>query len=272
MAKKFSRPSASTIDYIAKGETQRVHRELRDAMAIVLGPPITSCFLGGEERLVVPPLRWPPSGTWLRLEMPYDMLRARSEWAEVFPPYCELVAQALGRELKAALNRDETRQLQPWPDLENATRFLLSVVFWREYLFEGQRHGEGSAAVDAEGDRFAYHLAEALRALLGPWLRGDVRTRRNLIRKAAFELDRVADTNEEMAEERHDGRFADLAIRDSVNGFVGRPSEELRQLVQHLKRVTEEDRRRGMDERESARRVLDGVSVSDEDDEFESET
>jgi hypothetical protein len=255
LAAGLTRPSASAIDWIRNGTTKTVRRELREAIAHVCGEPITSEFLGGEAPLDVPPLKWPPSAQ-LDLSMPYEMYGDRQTWADGVPPSYELVARILGAELSGALNRDNPMQRQPWPDLRNATRWLLSIAFWREFLFEGQRHGQSVPDMQADAELFATHMAEAMRALLRPWLNGKVTTRQHLIRKAVFELDRLAMVNEDIATERHTGRFADSAIRDQVNGYVG--SEDARELRALLESARDKLRAEGVDERQIARMIRAG--------------
>jgi hypothetical protein len=262
LAKTLKRPSASTIDWVLKGTTKRVHRELRDAIAIVCGPPITSEYLGGERSLAVAQLRWPPTATaWRGIPMPFDMIgrdRARRE-TELLPPGYELTAHVLGKQMTDALKQEGRSERTPWPDFANVIRWYLSVVFWREFLFDGQRHGQSRSDLKNDADLFAHHLAEATRALLRPWLEGKVTTRRNLIRRVAFALDQVAAINEGIAEARQSGREADLAIDDELNGQVGSTSTQLAELRYLLERDRDTDRQNGVSEGEIARRIREGV-------------
>ena len=240
----------SAIDRIVGGGQGRCHRSFRDAIARLVGRPVTSEFLGGEENLSLSPLVCPPSGTGWALPLPIGMIGDPAISASVhMPPRHELEAWRLGREITAAavmqaLPVDSVRH----PDSKNAARWLLSLAFWREALFEGQSHGASGEKMREQSGLFAYHLGQALRILFEPWFRGRVAIRRNVLSHAGSLLDQVAMSNEQVHQLRQEGRLADLAVRDALFGRA--------ELASQFSEYVATRRRQGANEAQIATELL----------------
>jgi hypothetical protein len=146
----------------------------------------------------------------------------------------------------------------------NAARWFLSLAFWREFLFEKQRHGATASEMHEQSGEFAYHLGAAIRILLAPWRRGTLKLRRNLLRKIVAGMDRIAVANEEMAWAHRTGRVTDIVIRDVANSFIEASEAQAEQLAMHLRAQRDFARRRGETEEEIALAILSGVAGSDE--------
>ena len=247
------------LNYIVRGQTRRCHSSVRAALVRLLRPPVTAAYLSGESSIALPPLLWPPSGPNPDVVMPFDLAGSRhvdrTACAGEMPPDYELNALSLGADLTDAA-RSEGRPIRmPAPRVDNMARWVLSLPFWREFLFDDQRHGASSDEMQVEAAQFAEHLAKAIEVLLRPWIKGKVTLRRHLLHDIAVRLDRVANTNEDMHEERTHGRLADLAIRDYAHGY-GHPHTV--QLTEHLRGFRDAERARGTPEAEIARRIAEG--------------
>ena len=247
------------LNYIVRGQTKRCHSSVRAALVRLLRPPVTAAYLSGETGIPLPPLLWPPSGPNPNVAMPFDLAGTRhidrTAWAGGMPPDYELHALSLGADLIGAARNELRPTRVPEPRIDNMVRWVLSLPFWREFLFDDQRHGASSDEMQVEAAQFAEHLAKAIEVLLRPWIEGKVTLRRHLLHDIAGRLDRVAKTNEDMHEERAHGCLADLAIRDYAHGF-DYPNAVL--LTEHLRRVRDAERARGTPEAEIARRIAEG--------------
>lgn len=237
----------------------RIHLSLRNAMAKLVGMPVTSEFLGGTADLSLAGLIWPPSGTDANMTLPHGMVgdnaQSRASWIGGMPPRYELEAWVLSEEIQAAIALEDRPVASPVARVGNVSRWLLSLPFWREHIFENQSHGSAPVTMREESARFAYHLSEAIRVLLSPWLRGEVTMRRNLVRRMLAGLDLIAVTNEDIHFELSSGRLSDLAIRDEANGFA----HDLRGgLLAVLRLHRDELRSAGIGEAEIARRIREG--------------
>lgn len=242
--------SQQALSDIIAGKTKRCHRERLRALARLCGAPITLGYLAGTEGLRVPALLWPPSGTGSRLALPIDLTgQATSERDQISaPPRYELEAARLGTELAGAVKREARPIAQPAPNMGNVARWALSLVFWREFLFDGQAHGATGRELQEESADFAYHAGAALRLLFAPWRSGKVTMRRNLFGWLVGGLDSVAEENEEMHHERVSGRYADLAARDATL--------RRKALAEQLRAYVSAQRAAGHSETEIAARLL----------------
>jgi hypothetical protein len=202
--------TAQGLDYITAGETRRCRRSVRSELARLCGPPITAAYLGGEENLDLPPL--PLSRYALKVpSAPADMLgskvpghpepinpqRVRQSPAVSPPPRYELEAIRLAKLIAKAWERDREKE-EEVPNVLNEVRFLLSLPFWRKWIYEmGDLGAEFPSlktraleleSIETESDAFAAALARALTILLRPWLQGKVMARRWLLRGALASL------------------------------------------------------------------------------------
>lgn len=209
LSKAGVRISAQALDDITGEKRKRCRRSVRATLASICGRPITAAYLGGERNLVLPTLPSTPTGKGepsvpvLGLtDEPTDMLGtihpalggtapiANVEADPPLPPEYELEAYQLSADIEGALRRDGVPSEDMF-DVLTATRYLLSLAFWRRWANEmgelestrqeGHLDPERVKVVVADAASFARTLAQAVRLVLRPWLEGRVGIRSLLL-------------------------------------------------------------------------------------------
>jgi hypothetical protein len=166
------RISGPTLNDITLGVAHSTRRSVRDGIAKLAGYPFTSDWLSGA----------PDS------ELDAIVAMADAERFEVPTPVAynveglrllKSIQDALIRDWNVMLTADglepvdpANSTLSPGPDTDPAPiiRTLLSVAWWRR-LWIGEDFPAGLAHAQEDIEEFARGIAQAIRALLAPWLR-----------------------------------------------------------------------------------------------------
>lgn len=214
--------SRQAVADITRGKTRKCRRSIRAAIAKLCGPPITVKYLAGKEALRIPPLSVMPSGSWPQAIMPADSAGVSRDLAarelEQAPQY-EMEGFGLGQLLASAPDLDNALGSEhPRPDVEHASRWLVSLYLWREHLFGGQKGALGGHSYRTDASEFAHHLAQAITVLLRPWLDGRVSMRPGMMRRWVRQLDAIAAEVAIVALARQHGDLSELAIWDIAGG------------------------------------------------------
>jgi hypothetical protein len=257
---RLAKMSQQALSDIVNEKVARCHRGRRDALARLIGPPVTSSYLGGEVELRLPPLRYPPSGRWRKAELSMDSNgRHPGDGEAPLPPRYELEAYRLSRLLTNALDQERVvpgalGHDHPQLDVENAMRWMLSLSFWRSIVFEVDA-GDDRDPTAAEAGAFAAHVAAAVRLALAPWGRGKLVLRPYTLRRLVLLLDALWAENLARYQATQLNATADLAIIDEMNYH---PAEGRGELRHHLEAVRDRERRRGTPEDTIAALIREG--------------
>lgn len=189
-APRFAELSSQLLDKITNGKQPSTRKGYREALAKIIGHPITAEYLGGEEELRLPAkivsvgnvfMSYPSRPAYADHDM-LGLVDARTmsprhpERSQAgIPPGYELEAHRLFLDVRKAWKRDS--ELGPLPDnLFSAIRELLSLSSWQAAAHRDSKM-ESESRLRADAVAFAEHMAATIRFALSPWLRGTAHLR-----------------------------------------------------------------------------------------------